>query len=97
VLYSTDLDTTAQSVRLLPTVDGPGDYYLGGNATLDPLDGDLLISDFQFTYTFPEGALEATSISSPVPEPSQTIPVAIGLAGLVLFNFLRFIAAATRA
>jgi len=84
VLYSTDLDTTPQSVELLPVVNGPGNYYLSGSATLGPLDGDLLISDFQYTFTFPEGALQGTSISSPVPEPSQTIPVAIGLTALVL-------------
>jgi hypothetical protein len=89
VLYSTDLDTTPQSVGVLPTVNGPGAYFLSGNGTLDPLDGDLLIGDFQFTFTFPDGALQGTSISSPVPEPSQTIPVAIGLMGLILFKLRR--------
>ena len=96
VLYSTDLDTTPQAVELLPIVNGPGNYFLSGNATLGPLDGDLLVSDFQFTFTFPEGALQGTSISSPVPEPSQTIPVAVGVTCLALVNLRRFISAAIR-
>jgi hypothetical protein len=90
VFYSTDVDTTPQSVGLLPTAHGPGDYYLSGSASLGPLDGDLLVSDYQLTFTFPEGAPAGSYISSPVPEPSQTIPVAIGLAGLLLFKLRKF-------
>jgi hypothetical protein len=94
VLYSTDLDPTAESVGVLPTVNGPGDYYLSGSNSLGPLDGDLLISDFQYTFTFAANSATGTSISSPIPEPSETIPVAIGLAVLVLFKLRRFISAA---
>ena len=90
VLYSTNLDTTPQSVGPLGPVSGPGAFYLVENATLSPLDGHLLISDFQFTFTFPEGATKGTYISSPVPEPSPTIPVAVGLAaGLLIFNLCK--------
>lgn len=97
VFYSTDTDTTPQSVGLLPTAHGPGDYYLSGSASLGPLDGDLLISDFQLTFTFPEGAPTGSYISSPVPEPAQTIPVAIGLAGLLFFKLRKFRSRGNRA
>jgi hypothetical protein len=90
VFYSTDLDTTPQSVGLLGPVDGSGDYYLTGSNTLNNLNGDLLVSDYQLTFTFAAGSTPGTSASSPVPEPYQTIPVGIGLAALVLFN-VRFI------
>jgi hypothetical protein len=97
VFYSSDVDPTAQSVGLLPTADGPGDYFLSGSATLGPLDGDLLIGDLQLTLTFPAGAPPGSSISSPVPEPTQTIPVTIGLAGLLLFKLRKFRSRGNRA
>jgi hypothetical protein len=87
VLYSTDLDTTPQSVGLLGPVSGPGAFDLVDSATLNPLTGKNLIGDFQFTFTFPEGAPGGSSISSPIPEPSPTILVALGLAGLLIFKF----------
>jgi len=96
VLYSTDLDTTPQSVGLLPTADGPGDFYLSGSASLGPLDGDLLVSDFQYTFTFAKDSAPGTYISSPVPEPSQIFPLGIGFAALVLYNLRRFISRAIR-
>jgi hypothetical protein len=86
VFYSTDVDSTPQSVGLLGPVSGPGVYSLSGSATLDPLTGKYLISDSQLTFNFPEGAPAGTFISSPIPEPSQAIPLAIGLAGLLLFK-----------
>jgi hypothetical protein len=89
VLYSTNLDTTPQSVGLLGPISGSGIHDLVGSKTLSPLDGHLLVGDFQFTFTFPEGAPEGTHSSSPVPEPAQTIPVAIGLAGLLIFNLCK--------
>jgi hypothetical protein len=89
VFYSTNTDTTPQSVGLLGPVDGPGSFYLTASKDLSPLNGDLLISDYQLTFTFPANAAPGTSVSS-VPEPSQTIPLGIGLAGLVLFNLRKF-------
>jgi hypothetical protein len=96
VFYSTDVDTTPESVGLLPTANGPGDYYLSGSAALGPLNGETLVSDFQYTFTFAAGSAPGTFVSSPVPEPSETIPMAIGLAGLFLFKVRRFISAAIR-
>jgi hypothetical protein len=87
VLYSTDLDPTPQTVGLLGPVSGSGDYFLSANNSLSPLDGDLLIGDFQMTFTFPEGAPSGAYASSPIPEPSQTIPMAIAVVGLLLFRF----------
>ena len=88
-LYSTNLDATLQSIGLLGPVSGPGNFSLSASKSLSPLDGNLLIGDFQYTFTFAQGAPNGTSGSSPVPEPSQTIPMAIGLVGLLFFNFRR--------
>lgn len=85
VFYSTNLDTTPQSVGLSPTCIGPGSCYYATSKDLSPLNGDLLISDYQLTFTFPANAAPGTSVSS-VPEPSQTIPLGIGLGCLLLFN-----------
>jgi hypothetical protein len=89
VLYSTNLDTTPQSVGEKGPVSGPGSFYLFGSATLTPLTGHLLTGDFQFTFTFPEGATAGSSISSPVPEPSPALPAAFGLAACLLLFKLR--------
>jgi hypothetical protein len=89
VLYGTNLDPTFLTDGPLGPLFGPGDYDFTVSTTLSPLDGHLLISDFQYTFTFPEGATKGSSISSPVPEPSPTIPVAIGLACLLIFNFCK--------
>ena len=96
VLYSTNLNTTPQSVGPLGPVTGPGSFDLFASKTLGPLDGHLLVGDFQLTFTFPEGATEGTYISSPIPEPSQTIPAIIGVAGLLLRNMRRLRAGAIR-
>lgn len=89
VFYSTDLDTTPQSVGLLGPVDGPGNYYLTTSKTLNNLDGDLLISDYQLAFTFAADSAPGTSVSS-VPEPSQMIPLAMGLVGLLIFSVRKF-------
>jgi hypothetical protein len=89
ILYSTNLDITSQSVGAKGPVSGPGVYDLLGNATLSPLNGHLLDADFQYTFTFAEGVTKGTSISSPIPEPSQTIAETIGVVGLLLFNLRR--------
>jgi hypothetical protein len=89
VLYSTDLDTTPQSVGEKGPVSGPGSFNLLGSAALSPLTGQYLTGDFQFTFTFPEGAAAGASSSSPVPEPSAALPAAIGLAACLLLFKLR--------
>jgi len=89
VLYSTNLDATPQSVGLLGPGTGPGSYNFSGSATLSPLTGHLLVGDFRFTFTFPEGTLKGAASSSPVPEPSPAIPAAIGLAACLLLFKLR--------
>jgi len=88
VFYSTNLDTTPQSVGLLGPVFGPGDFFLSGSKLLSPLNGDLLVGDYQLTFNFNAGAPMGSSGSS-VPEPSQTIPVAIGLASLLIVNLCK--------
>lgn len=55
--------------------------YLSGLGT-----GDYLAGDFDFVFNFPAGTEPGTSINLPasiVPEPSQSVPLAIGF--LVLF------------
>lgn len=89
VFYSTNLDTTPQSVGALGPVSGPGSFNLVASKTLSPLDGHLLVGDFQFTFTLPEGATKGTYISSPVPEPSQTMPAIVGMVLLLLFSLRR--------
>jgi hypothetical protein len=89
VLYSTDLDTTPQSVGEKGPVSGPGSFNLVGSAAWNPLSGQYLIGDFQFTFSFPEGSTAGSSISSPVPEPSPAIPAAIGLVACLLLFKLR--------
>jgi hypothetical protein len=79
---------TPQSVGLLAAA-GPGDTYQTASASLTGLNGNTLITDYQLKFTFDEGAPGGSSISSPVPEPSQMIPVAIGLVGLLIFKLRR--------
>ena len=96
VLYST-LSTSGtlmngpETVGELGPVFGTGVYNLTGTAALNPLTGNYLASDFQFTFVFPGGTATPIGgfISSPpasVPEPAQTIPAAMGLVGLLLFK-----------
>jgi hypothetical protein len=96
VLYST-VDGTGATVDAGGTVGelgpvfGTGDYTLTGSKNISPLDGNILASDFMFTFVFPGGTATPVggSISSPVslvPEPAQTIPAALGLVGLLLFR-----------
>jgi hypothetical protein len=95
VFYSTNVDPALQSVGLLGPVGPGGDHYLTASKDLTSLNGDLLISDYQLTFTFPANAAPGTSVSS-VPEPSQTIPLGIGLAGLLLFNLRKLIPGGSR-
>lgn len=90
VFYSTNVDTTPQSVGLSPTFDGPGSFYYTTSKDLT-LNGSTLIGDYQLTFTFPANAAVGTTASSPVPEPSQTIPLGIGLACLLLFNLRKLL------
>jgi hypothetical protein len=90
VLYSS-ADTPFETVGELGPVFGTGNYYLTGSASINPLDGNVLASDFQFTFTFGGGTDTPVGgyISSPpslVPEPAQTFPTALGLAGLLLIG-----------
>jgi len=100
VLFST-LDSTGklvngpETVGELGPVFGTGNYVLTGSANINPLTGDFLASDFQFTFVFPGGTATPIGgfISSPasaVPEPAQTIPAVMGLVGLLLFKARKF-------
>jgi hypothetical protein len=102
VLYSTVTSNgvtvdAGGTVGSLGPVFGTAVYDLKGTNNISPLDGNYLASDFQFVFTFPGGTGTSVGgfISSPaslVPEPAQTIPTALGLAGLLLFGVrkLRF-------
>jgi len=60
-------------------------------ASLTGLTGDYLDASFNFIFTFPQGAAPGTSIDvlASVPEPAQTVPVALALVGLGTGWFLR--------
>jgi hypothetical protein len=99
VIYSTLTNNATlmdgpETVGELGPVFGTGMYNLTGTAALNPLTGNYLASDFQFTFVFPGGTATPVGgfISSPsaVPEPAQVIPAAIGLAGLLLFKVRKF-------
>jgi hypothetical protein len=100
VLYSTVTGTGATvdaggTVGELGPVFGTGTYNLTGMNNISPLDGNYLAADFQFTFVFPGGTATPIGgyISSPpstVPEPTQTIPAAMGLVGLLLFKARKF-------
>jgi hypothetical protein len=75
-----------QTVGVLGPVYGTGFYTLTGNAPLSGLTGTLLTTDYNLTFVFPGGTATAPGsfASSPaIPEPVQTIPVAVGLIGLL--------------
>lgn len=82
---------TANGQRLISTVDDPTEQSVGlitgGSASksLSGLSGDELVTNYQLNFTFLDAPVGAAG-SSPVPEPSQTIPVALGLVGLVVFQ-----------
>ncbi len=78
-------------------VDGQGLPLLGPytNGSYDPtasqaltgLDGDTLAYQYNFTFQFSAGVSSGTTTSSPstlTPEPTQTIPAALALAGFAL-------------
>lgn len=70
----------------------PGTYDESVTKALSGLTGQYLAEDFEFTFTFAAGApIGAGSgvLASTVPEPAQTIPVALGLFGLGSFWLAR--------
>jgi hypothetical protein len=83
---------TATGQRLISTVDDPTEQSVGlitGGShakSLSGLNGDELVTDYQLNFTFAAGTPEGSSGTSPIPEPSQTIPVVMGLVGLVVFK-----------
>lgn len=75
-----------KTVGLLGPVFGTGNYYLTQTTPLTGLTGSTLMSDYMLSFTFPAGTQPGGSAGSPVPEPAQTIPAAIGLIGLFCFT-----------
>lgn len=70
---------------------GAGTYNFNLDTHLTGLGGgDYLAADFYFILDFPEGTAPGTNISiPPIPEPAQTVPVALALAGLLCATRLR--------
>jgi hypothetical protein len=72
---------------------GAGTYDLSLSSSLIGLGGgDYLSADFGFILNFPAGTASGTTIDAPaslVPEPAETIPVALALAGFVSVMLLR--------
>ncbi|MBV8897067.1 MAG: hypothetical protein JO051_11190 [Acidobacteriaceae bacterium] len=70
---------------------GAGLYDERQTASLTGLTGDYLDASFNFTFMFPQGAAPGTGINvlASVPEPAQTVPVALALFGLGTGWFLR--------
>jgi hypothetical protein len=71
---------------------GAGAYNYALSNSLSGLGGgDYLAGDFDFLLTFPDATAPGTTVDLPssVPEPTQTIPVAILLVGLVCAILIR--------
>ncbi|HEX3747302.1 MAG TPA: hypothetical protein VHW09_25375 [Bryobacteraceae bacterium] len=78
---SGELFYDGQSVGLVGP-DGPGTYSGMNSTTLTGLTDPTLSADFQFIFNFNQGTVtnaSASTISSDVPEPAQTLPIGIFL------------------
>src|SRR5581483_7824272 len=71
---------------------GAGTYNFNLNSNLSGLGGgDYLAADFDLVFKFPAGTLPGTSIELPssVPEPAQTFPIVLAIAGGFFAMWLR--------
>jgi hypothetical protein len=84
---SAQLLVDGQSVGLVGPV-GPGTTDTSIFKGLTGLSGNTLSEDYQVTFTFGANTAPGSSISS-VPEPGQTIPLALGMLGCVVAAFRR--------
>jgi hypothetical protein len=69
-----------------------GLYDKSQSASLTGLTGDYLAADFNFTFNFPQGIAPGAGIDvlASVPEPVQTVPVALALVGFSCAILRRF-------
>jgi hypothetical protein len=67
-----------------------GTVYLNGSKSITTIVNDTLVGDYTLNFDFSKGIKDGAFIGSPSPEPAQTIPVAIGLLGLLAFKVRRF-------
>ncbi len=66
---------------------GPGYHDQATSMLLTGLDGTTLSAEYEFTYTFAPGTQSGGNASSPsVPEPSETLPLAILGVGACVFS-----------
>jgi hypothetical protein len=86
LFYGSGSPTTNRQGLGLVGPYGPGSYSVVKTAVLTGLDDPTLSADYQFTFDFAAGTPPGSGSTSPstVPEPSQTVPAAIGLGGLAL-------------
>lgn len=78
-----------QSIGLLGSY-GPGTYLTSKSADLTGVDGDTVTYDVRLMLDFSPGLTPGSVFTSSVtPEPAETIPVAIGLAGFGLMAYRR--------
>jgi len=79
-----------QSVGLMGPF-GPGSHFAQQSANLSGLTGDYLNADYQFVYTFGAGTEPGAEVSlvSSVPEPGQTLPLALAGIAFVGYRWIR--------
>jgi hypothetical protein len=78
------LSVDGQNVGTLGSVSGPVDIVLSKSTPLTGVDGNTLVIDYNLTFTFDGGTTVGSGSGSPsIPEPVQTIPVALTLLALL--------------
>ncbi|HMF79462.1 MAG TPA: PEP-CTERM sorting domain-containing protein [Bryobacteraceae bacterium] len=83
--FSGQLSYDGQGLGLI-TATGNGSFNGSNSANLTGLNGDTLTAVFDFTFNFGAGATPGALANSPagvVPEPSEMLPVGLGLAGFL--------------
>jgi hypothetical protein len=93
--YMTASGFATVGTTALPVISlsGPGSYTGTGSADVENLPYGSLTEEYSITFDFFAGAAAGVSGSSPTPlvtpEPSQIIPIALGLAGFGLLASFR--------
>ena len=95
-MASAETFINGQGIGLLGSY-GPGSYLTSASADLTGLDGNTITYDVRLMLDFSPGLQPGASFTSSVtPEPVETIPVAIGLAGCGLMAYRRRKASSVR-
>jgi len=73
----------------LVTQTGVGSTDVTNSATLSGLDGSTETAEYEFTYVFAAGTTSGTISSPGVPEPGETLPLALAVLGACAFTLRR--------